>query len=248
MLPTILFYSSLLPLVAASSSPHAYERRSFNDLHQLPKRQCRAVENPTCETSCGVGNIDCGPPSWGTCYNPSAGESCCSNGGYCPNNYYCAQVSNGGLKCCPNGSSLAQCGAAATVPVYVTPFSSATPAPATSSSATLFVSYANTTFTKSSASATSGGSATSHTKSSTAEGTTTGPPTETVQSTAYLTTTIPLAGGGATTSTAFSYAVPTSSSSPAVVQVSAGGRLKLVDACYVLGWVTFSGVGGRLLM
>lgn len=84
MLSILVLCFSLLSLVTASAHPHALERRSFDSLHQLMRRQCVPVENPTCERSCGPGNIDCGPSSWGLCYNPSAGETCCSNGGKSP--------------------------------------------------------------------------------------------------------------------------------------------------------------------
>jgi hypothetical protein len=80
MLSVTILLFSLLPLVTASARPHALERRSFNALHHLMRRQCVPVENPTCEKSCGPGNIDCGPAQLGLCYNPSAGETCCSNG------------------------------------------------------------------------------------------------------------------------------------------------------------------------
>lgn len=40
---------------------------------------CKPVTAPaTCEKSCGPGNVYC--VSYPNCYNPSAGESCCSNG------------------------------------------------------------------------------------------------------------------------------------------------------------------------
>ena len=38
-----------------------------------------ATVSNLCEASCGPGNIQC--ISYPTCYNPSAGEKCCSNGG-----------------------------------------------------------------------------------------------------------------------------------------------------------------------
>jgi hypothetical protein len=80
MLAITVVYFGILSFVAASAHPHALERRSYNALRQLMRRQCVPVENPTCEKSCGPGNIDCGPPSLKLCYNPSAGETCCSNG------------------------------------------------------------------------------------------------------------------------------------------------------------------------
>jgi len=55
---------------------------SFNALKQVMERQihfCTPVPLPaTCAKSCGSGYIQC--VSFPTCYNPSLGQTCCSNG------------------------------------------------------------------------------------------------------------------------------------------------------------------------
>ncbi|CAI4214127.1 unnamed protein product [Parascedosporium putredinis] len=76
---------------------------------------CIPVPEPaTCEKSCGPGNIPCiGFP---TCYNPSQGESCCSDGTYCPAGTRCTDAG-----CCPNDRDLADCGASITLSVIPPP-------------------------------------------------------------------------------------------------------------------------------
>ncbi|RDW74794.1 hypothetical protein BP6252_05936 [Coleophoma cylindrospora] len=89
-----------------------FRRATFDALLGLDKRQvtiCSPVPAPaTCEKSCGPGNIQC--ISFPNCFNPSAGETCCSDGGYCSAGYYCTDAG-----CCPNGTSLDECGATATL-------------------------------------------------------------------------------------------------------------------------------------
>ncbi|RDW86004.1 hypothetical protein BP5796_04329 [Coleophoma crateriformis] len=87
-------------------------RATFGALLGLDKRQvtiCSPVPEPaTCEKSCGPGNIQC--ISFPNCFNPSAGEVCCSDGGYCNAGYYCTNAG-----CCRNGTTLDECGATATL-------------------------------------------------------------------------------------------------------------------------------------
>ena len=61
-------------LVAAELAPHG----SFNGL--VERLVCAAVPpGPNlCARSCGAGNVAC--VTLTKCFNPSAGESCCSNG------------------------------------------------------------------------------------------------------------------------------------------------------------------------
>ncbi|PMD62604.1 uncharacterized protein K444DRAFT_346017 [Hyaloscypha bicolor E] len=111
----------------------AGQRISLTALKSIVERQiqlCTPVPPPyTCEHSCGPGNIEC--ISFPTCYNPSAGETCCSNGDYCPKGYFCTNAG-----CCPNGSSLAECGAAFTLSIIPPPTGSpSSPSPSSTSSA-----------------------------------------------------------------------------------------------------------------
>jgi hypothetical protein len=74
---------------------------------------CVPVPAPaTCERSCGPGNIVC--ISFPTCYNPSAGEVCCSDGNYCPAGYYCTDAG-----CCEEGTTLEECGASTTLEIVL---------------------------------------------------------------------------------------------------------------------------------
>jgi hypothetical protein len=78
-----MHFLSVIVLVASASAAAAtsFQRVSTPALAGMVKRQdiCVPVPEPvTCEKSCGPGNIQCVNPL--NCYNPSAGESCCSNG------------------------------------------------------------------------------------------------------------------------------------------------------------------------
>jgi hypothetical protein len=62
----------------------------------------RATCSGTCASCYGTGNILCGSSS---CYNPSAGETCCSTYGYaCQSGYFCPS-SGSTQQCCKNVSS-----------------------------------------------------------------------------------------------------------------------------------------------
>lgn len=85
---------------------------------QILKRQldtCRPVRPPvTCERSCGPGYVQC--MSFPNCYNPGRGDSCCSDGKYCPVGSYCTDTT-----CCPDGASLEECGATTILDVIPPP-------------------------------------------------------------------------------------------------------------------------------
>jgi len=205
--PLVILLFSVLPSVHGFDSAFG-QRTSFKALDNLMRRQtCKPVPAPaTCEKSCGPGNIEC--IALPHCYNPSAGETCCADGNYCPKGYYCTDAG-----CCPNGSSLADCNAKVTLSTIAPPKTQASTQ--TSTAATIApVSYANTTFTTGKNSA-HGTGATVTTAGGGGGGGGGAAPT----SIAFSTTTIPLAGGGATTSTA--YFVPSSTTTAAVV-VQAG--------------------------
>ncbi|PMD19067.1 hypothetical protein NA56DRAFT_750950 [Hyaloscypha hepaticicola] len=106
----------------------AGQRSALFALRSVFERQvqyCTPIEPPyTCERSCGPAFRTC--IAWPTCYNPSAGEVCCSNGDYCPEGQYCTD--NG---CCPDGSTLAECNAS--VSLSVIPPAAETTVPAAAS-------------------------------------------------------------------------------------------------------------------
>ncbi|WEW61812.1 hypothetical protein PRK78_007308 [Emydomyces testavorans] len=127
----MFFKASVILVGTLAVASQALEAASHdsNGVLDILKRQttvCKPVPPPvTCERSCGAGYIQCVYETM--CYNPGAGESCCSNGSksllvmvhtfsssppnmtkteYCPKGTYCT---DGG--CCPNGKTLEECGA-----------------------------------------------------------------------------------------------------------------------------------------
>ncbi|KAH6692455.1 Prp 4 [Plectosphaerella plurivora] len=128
-----MLFTPLLVLAAtASASLSPFEGRRVEGAiqnAQLLARQvdiCVPVSPPfTCERSCGPGNVPCVTER--NCYNPSAGESCCSNGQYCRAGFYCTNAG-----CCPNGASLAECGATLSLSVIPPPVATPSPPPAPS--------------------------------------------------------------------------------------------------------------------
>ncbi|KAL2127478.1 hypothetical protein VTI74DRAFT_10680 [Chaetomium olivicolor] len=117
MHPSVLAF--VFPTAVSATVHRAMGQRSaLMALRTVIERQtqvCVPVPVPaTCEKSCGPGNIPC--ISFPTCYNPSAGESCCSDGTYCPAGYYCTNAG-----CCPNGIPLADCDATVSLSVIPPP-------------------------------------------------------------------------------------------------------------------------------
>jgi hypothetical protein len=91
------------------------ETQAAMALHHLFGRQIQICgPGIDCADACGPGYIVCiGAP---TCYNPSAGETCCSNGDYCPKGQYCTNAG-----CCLDGMSLEDCGATQTIATVAPP-------------------------------------------------------------------------------------------------------------------------------
>jgi hypothetical protein len=89
MRASIQFLSVALPLaLAAEELGFAQRITSFADPFEklLAEREtCKKVPFPTCETSCGPGNLSCVYDDY--CFNPSAGETCCSSGSGSPPSY-----------------------------------------------------------------------------------------------------------------------------------------------------------------
>ncbi|KAJ5054476.1 uncharacterized protein L3040_000750 [Drepanopeziza brunnea f. sp. 'multigermtubi'] len=134
----------LLGAASAATAGTAGQRSCLMAIRGVFERQstiCQTVPAPaTCEKSCGPGNIQC--ISFPTCYNPSAGESCCSDGNYCPADSYCTNAG-----CCPIGATLAECGASFTLSVILPPAATTSvpvPVPETTSSAEVITTIVST--------------------------------------------------------------------------------------------------------
>lgn len=65
--------------ILLETAGHRKAMMALRGVFERQSTECVPVTAPaTCERSCGPGNIEC--VSFPTCYNPGAGESCCSNG------------------------------------------------------------------------------------------------------------------------------------------------------------------------
>ncbi|KAJ3478583.1 hypothetical protein NLG97_g8539 [Lecanicillium saksenae] len=149
-----------------------------------------------CERSCGPGYITC--ISEPTCYNPSRGDVCCSNGKYCEAGSYCTDIG-----CCEDGLSLEECGAhsrIATVPVPAPTSSRTTDEPTTTKTSSTKPPTTTTTTTDSSSTSSPTSTSTStSTRTSTQTSTQTStPPTGTGSQTSppTPTRTVPPVSGG----------------------------------------------------
>ncbi|KAK0821671.1 hypothetical protein LTR75_000328 [Friedmanniomyces endolithicus] len=134
MYPSLSLYTLLVATTLASTD---FPFATFNSITGLQRRNTCYQQNPTCVSCFGAGSIECVDAS--SCYNPTQG--------YCQAGYYC--VDNG---CCPNGSSLAECGASATVATVAPPASTASAVSAAPDSA---VSSSSSTYTPTSTMSTS---------------------------------------------------------------------------------------------
>ena len=72
---------------AAASNSHGTKRSAvFNELTGIMERQLRICDSVPigpnfCERSCGTGYVSC--VNFSTCYNPTRGDVCCSDGSKC---------------------------------------------------------------------------------------------------------------------------------------------------------------------
>ncbi|OAX77663.1 hypothetical protein ACJ72_08036 [Emergomyces africanus] len=118
--------SSILFIASAASAVvfQPNHRMASMALAKLESRQfkmCKPIKRPySCEKSCGEGYEACG--NFPDCYNPTEGESCCTDGSYCPKGFFCTDSG-----CCPDGSSLSKCNAS--VSLTASPTASPTPSP-----------------------------------------------------------------------------------------------------------------------
>ncbi|KAK0947421.1 hypothetical protein LTR48_001796 [Friedmanniomyces endolithicus] len=144
-------------LVATTLASTDFPFAPFHSMTGLQRRNTCYQQNPTCVSCFGAGSIErdlllqfrsvthlssTAVHRLGGTDNRRAGEL-----GYCQAGYYC--VDNG---CCPNGSSLAECGASATVVTVAPPASTASAVSAAPDSA---VSSSISTYTPTSTMSTS---------------------------------------------------------------------------------------------
>lgn len=82
----LLAFLALAAVSSASAALQAGSSATSMALRNVFERRlelCKPVPAPyTCERSCGVGFVEC--IAFPTCYNPSRGDSCCSNGSTSP--------------------------------------------------------------------------------------------------------------------------------------------------------------------
>ncbi|KAF5123625.1 putative secreted protein [Metarhizium anisopliae] len=118
------------------------------------QKQCKAGN--TCAESCGADYQQCagGNPDVAHCFNPKAGESCCTDdsGNSCQDGYYCTHDTKAQTWCCPKDMDLTACAAAYTISGLVAATSK--PPPSTTSQAPTSTSIPPTTTSISIASST----------------------------------------------------------------------------------------------
>jgi len=133
-----------LTLAAISTTVLSAEFFSPNHFGAMMKRQGGYYpgthlcgQGDTCAEACGPTEITC-PSDPGTglyCYDPVAGDHCCSDGSgnSCSSGYYCTTDGAGSTYCCPEGSDTADCAAAYSLTVSLASISFA-PIPTSPSS------------------------------------------------------------------------------------------------------------------
>ncbi|KZZ99555.1 prp 4 CRoW domain-containing protein [Moelleriella libera RCEF 2490] len=137
------------------------------------QKQCKAGN--TCAEACGAGFDQCpgGKPDTAHCFNPTAGESCCTDnsGNSCEAGYYCTHDDKKQTWCCPKNMDLAACAAAFTVRGLVAATSTTAP-PTTSVQST--ISQASNTTTSAQITSSSAAPTSSTQKKTTSAGTISG--------------------------------------------------------------------------
>ena len=76
MYPSLSLYTLLVATTLASTD---FPFATFNSITGLQRRNTCYQQNPTCVSCFGAGSIECVDAS--SCYNPTQGETCCSNSG-----------------------------------------------------------------------------------------------------------------------------------------------------------------------
>jgi len=111
------FASTALALQLNDKHMHFHEARGLNVLEARQQGgkftpPTTTATGDTCADAFGAGYITCRDATATTnrlCYNPSIGQSCCSNTWACPSGSFCLANSNG--NCCPNGLDPNTCAA-----------------------------------------------------------------------------------------------------------------------------------------
>ncbi|KAJ0386279.1 hypothetical protein COL922a_004667 [Colletotrichum nupharicola] len=106
--------------------------RRADSAYQPADEVCSKGGN-TCAEACGTGYEQCkSTDSAVHCYNPAAGETCCStnSGNSCLSSFYCTHDTGAETFCCANGMNLGDCAAKHGVPGALT---SDVPVPTTTS-------------------------------------------------------------------------------------------------------------------
>jgi hypothetical protein len=134
MLFTQIVYSALVMGSAISASHLINERFVDDGFNALTKRQqfvptTQTAAGDTCAAAFGAGYETCREKTDSKnrlCYNPTAGQTCCSATWACPNGSFCLVDPY----CCPNGSDPKTCAADNGVSIssdFATPVPSAAP-------------------------------------------------------------------------------------------------------------------------
>ncbi|KAK6439014.1 hypothetical protein LTR95_004779 [Oleoguttula sp. CCFEE 5521] len=102
--PSLVLALGLVNSVFANAAGKGRLGKTSVDKRQVITTVCAAAPADTppellCAASCGPGNIDC---TANYCFNPSAGETCCSDGHYCPAGEHCVVYTDGSPGCCPD--------------------------------------------------------------------------------------------------------------------------------------------------
>lgn len=135
------------PKLVKMSQHQAFGRLSARQTNGYTPEQTFCGAGDTCEAACGAGYRTCkSNDDLDHCYNPSAGESCCSSGDSCEAGYYCSADTSGNTFCCPNGMDTVACAAAYSVTgVLVSETPAATPTSSASSRKTDVTAHVTTT-------------------------------------------------------------------------------------------------------
>ncbi|ERT03108.1 uncharacterized protein SPSK_09827 [Sporothrix schenckii 1099-18] len=104
-LALIIAIVALLSTVSVAEQqqlPHRQPQQSSPRLAPYPRKSAQSI----CEQTYGPGSVACGDATAAMCYNPSIGQSCCVDNGFCDRGKYCAPVPG---YCCLDTEDLRAC-------------------------------------------------------------------------------------------------------------------------------------------